>query len=101
MYVCMWSGCIDFCMCASASTLISALSAQLLHEELALQWVVSTSTVREAALQQAWFFFQLMVGFSLSLSFTHTQRTLVQSGGVCVVQFSDRFQDRGESVIVC
>uniref|UniRef100_A0A665V8S5 Dedicator of cytokinesis 6 n=1 Tax=Echeneis naucrates TaxID=173247 RepID=A0A665V8S5_ECHNA len=33
---------------------------KLLHEELALQWVVSTSTVREAALQQAWFFFQLM-----------------------------------------
>uniref|UniRef100_A0AAY4CHG2 Dedicator of cytokinesis 6 n=1 Tax=Denticeps clupeoides TaxID=299321 RepID=A0AAY4CHG2_9TELE len=33
----------------------------LLHEELALQWVVSTSTVREAALHQAWFFFQLMV----------------------------------------
>ncbi|MED6265370.1 Dedicator of cytokinesis protein 7 [Characodon lateralis] len=33
---------------------------QLLHEELALQWVVSTSTVREAALQQAWYFFQLM-----------------------------------------
>uniref|UniRef100_A0A8C5ED45 Dedicator of cytokinesis protein 7-like n=1 Tax=Gouania willdenowi TaxID=441366 RepID=A0A8C5ED45_GOUWI len=32
----------------------------LLHEELALQWVVSTSAVREAALQQAWFFFQLM-----------------------------------------
>uniref|UniRef100_A0A669BAN7 Dedicator of cytokinesis 6 n=1 Tax=Oreochromis niloticus TaxID=8128 RepID=A0A669BAN7_ORENI len=37
-----------------------ALSPLLLHEELALQWVVSTSTVREAALQQAWFFFQLM-----------------------------------------
>ena len=37
---------------------------QLLHEELALQWVVSTSTVREAALQQAWFFFQLMVRLS-------------------------------------
>uniref|UniRef100_A0AAY4C7T2 Dedicator of cytokinesis 6 n=1 Tax=Denticeps clupeoides TaxID=299321 RepID=A0AAY4C7T2_9TELE len=34
---------------------------KLLHEELALQWVVSTSTVREAALHQAWFFFQLMV----------------------------------------
>uniref|UniRef100_A0A673M8D7 Dedicator of cytokinesis protein 7-like n=1 Tax=Sinocyclocheilus rhinocerous TaxID=307959 RepID=A0A673M8D7_9TELE len=33
----------------------------LLHEELALQWVVSSSTVREASLQQAWFFFQLMV----------------------------------------
>ncbi|XP_056870057.1 dedicator of cytokinesis protein 7-like isoform X1 [Takifugu flavidus] len=33
---------------------------QLLHEELALQWVVSNSTVREAALQHAWFFFQLI-----------------------------------------
>ncbi|XP_030895997.1 dedicator of cytokinesis protein 6 isoform X2 [Leptonychotes weddellii] len=34
---------------------------QLLHEELALQWVVSSSAVREAVLQHAWFFFQLMV----------------------------------------
>ncbi|XP_023572954.1 dedicator of cytokinesis protein 6 isoform X1 [Octodon degus] len=34
---------------------------KLLHEELALQWVVSSSTVREAVLQHAWFFFQLMV----------------------------------------
>uniref|UniRef100_A0A4W3H0W9 Dedicator of cytokinesis 6 n=1 Tax=Callorhinchus milii TaxID=7868 RepID=A0A4W3H0W9_CALMI len=38
-----------------------AFSFPLLHEEVALQWVVSTSSVREAALQQAWFFFQLMV----------------------------------------
>ncbi|XP_061079182.1 dedicator of cytokinesis protein 7-like isoform X1 [Conger conger] len=37
------------------------VAKKLLHEELALQWVVSTSTVREAALQQAWFFFHLMV----------------------------------------
>ncbi|XP_036409300.1 dedicator of cytokinesis protein 7-like [Megalops cyprinoides] len=37
------------------------IARKLLHEELALQWVVSTSAVREAALQQAWFFFQLMV----------------------------------------
>ncbi|KAJ4920211.1 hypothetical protein JOQ06_014285 [Pogonophryne albipinna] len=36
------------------------ITKKLLHEELSLQWVVSTSTVREAALQQAWFFFQLM-----------------------------------------
>ncbi|XP_034047225.1 dedicator of cytokinesis protein 7-like isoform X6 [Thalassophryne amazonica] len=36
------------------------ITKKLLHEELALQWVVSTSMVREAALQQAWFFFQLM-----------------------------------------
>ncbi|XP_032443379.1 dedicator of cytokinesis protein 7 isoform X1 [Xiphophorus hellerii] len=36
------------------------ITKKLLHEELALQWVVSTSAVREATLQQAWFFFQLM-----------------------------------------
>ncbi|XP_053549636.1 dedicator of cytokinesis protein 7 isoform X9 [Bombina bombina] len=34
---------------------------KLFHEELALQWVVCSGTVREAALQQAWFFFELMV----------------------------------------
>ncbi|XP_039591194.1 dedicator of cytokinesis protein 7 isoform X8 [Polypterus senegalus] len=34
---------------------------KLLHEELALQWVVSSGSVREGALQQAWFFFELMV----------------------------------------
>uniref|UniRef100_A0A8C4WTC3 Dedicator of cytokinesis 6 n=1 Tax=Gopherus evgoodei TaxID=1825980 RepID=A0A8C4WTC3_9SAUR len=38
----------------------------LLHEELALQWVVSTSTVREAVIRQAWFFFRL-VGKSMAL----------------------------------
>uniref|UniRef100_A0A2K6B218 Dedicator of cytokinesis 6 n=1 Tax=Macaca nemestrina TaxID=9545 RepID=A0A2K6B218_MACNE len=38
-----------------------SLCPQLLHEELALQWVVSSSAVREAILQHAWFFFQLMV----------------------------------------
>ncbi|XP_041854158.1 dedicator of cytokinesis protein 7-like isoform X2 [Melanotaenia boesemani] len=37
------------------------ITKKLLHEELGLQWVVSTSTVREAALQQSWFFFQLMM----------------------------------------
>uniref|UniRef100_A0A671SWU3 Dedicator of cytokinesis protein 7-like n=1 Tax=Sinocyclocheilus anshuiensis TaxID=1608454 RepID=A0A671SWU3_9TELE len=35
--------------------------SQLFHEELALQWVVSSGSVREGALQQAWFFFELMV----------------------------------------
>lgn len=35
---------------------------KLFHEELALQWVVSSGSVREGALQQAWFFFELMVG---------------------------------------
>ncbi|XP_029474486.1 dedicator of cytokinesis protein 7 isoform X5 [Rhinatrema bivittatum] len=33
---------------------------KLLHEELALQWVVCSGSVREAALQQGWFFFELM-----------------------------------------
>uniref|UniRef100_A0A8C5C768 Dedicator of cytokinesis 7 n=1 Tax=Gadus morhua TaxID=8049 RepID=A0A8C5C768_GADMO len=37
---------------------------QLFHEELALQWVVSSGSVREGALQQAWFFFELMVSTS-------------------------------------
>ncbi|XP_078188195.1 dedicator of cytokinesis protein 7 isoform X35 [Callithrix jacchus] len=39
----------------------SAESTQLFHEELALQWVVCSGSVRESALQQAWFFFELMV----------------------------------------
>ncbi|XP_075438572.1 dedicator of cytokinesis protein 7-like, partial [Ascaphus truei] len=34
---------------------------KLLHEELVLQWVVSGTGVREAAVSQAWFFFQLMI----------------------------------------
>uniref|UniRef100_A0A8C2NI82 Dedicator of cytokinesis 7 n=1 Tax=Capra hircus TaxID=9925 RepID=A0A8C2NI82_CAPHI len=34
---------------------------ELFHEELALQWVVCSGSVRESALQQAWFFFELMV----------------------------------------
>uniref|UniRef100_A0A8C7CGX3 Dedicator of cytokinesis 7 n=1 Tax=Oncorhynchus kisutch TaxID=8019 RepID=A0A8C7CGX3_ONCKI len=36
-------------------------NSPLFHEELALQWVVSSGIVREGALQQAWFFFELMV----------------------------------------
>ncbi|XP_039591200.1 dedicator of cytokinesis protein 7 isoform X13 [Polypterus senegalus] len=39
----------------------SIIGSKLLHEELALQWVVSSGSVREGALQQAWFFFELMV----------------------------------------
>lgn len=47
-----------FCPCIS--TLIVCF--KLFHEELALQWVVSSGSIREGALQQAWFFFELMVG---------------------------------------
>eukprot|EP00063_Salmo_salar_P049453 XP_014024288.1 PREDICTED: dedicator of cytokinesis protein 7 isoform X15 [Salmo salar] len=39
----------------------SIIGSKLFHEELALQWVVSSGIVREGALQQAWFFFELMV----------------------------------------
>uniref|UniRef100_A0A8C2VY18 Dedicator of cytokinesis 6 n=1 Tax=Chinchilla lanigera TaxID=34839 RepID=A0A8C2VY18_CHILA len=46
---------------------------KLLHEELALQWVVSGSSVREAVLQHAWFFFQLMVK-SMALHLLLSQR---------------------------
>ncbi|XP_053318481.1 dedicator of cytokinesis protein 6 isoform X2 [Spea bombifrons] len=46
---------------------------KLLHEELALQWVVSGSGVREAALSQAWFFFQLMTK-SMALHLYNSER---------------------------
>ncbi|XP_023373754.1 dedicator of cytokinesis protein 6 isoform X6 [Otolemur garnettii] len=49
------------------------LASKLLHEELALQWVVSSSAVREAVLQHAWFFFQLMVK-SMALHLLLAQR---------------------------
>lgn len=42
-------------------SLMVPFCSQLFHEELALQWVVSSGSVREGALQQAWFFFELMV----------------------------------------
>lgn len=36
---------------------------QLVHEELALQWVVSSGSSRELTVSNAWFFFELMVCF--------------------------------------
>ncbi|XP_072561324.1 dedicator of cytokinesis protein 7 isoform X2 [Paramormyrops kingsleyae] len=64
------------------------VTRKLLHEELALQWVVSTSTVREAALQQAWCFFQLMVK-SMSHHLFLTSRVDVPRKQ----RFPDRFVD--------
>uniref|UniRef100_A0A8C3HAA0 Dedicator of cytokinesis 6 n=1 Tax=Chrysemys picta bellii TaxID=8478 RepID=A0A8C3HAA0_CHRPI len=46
---------------------------KLLHEELALQWVVSTGAVREAVIRQAWFFFRLLVS-SLALHLHQAQK---------------------------
>lgn len=60
----VWLYCLS--LFPSLSTFVSPFSTpystQLFHEELALQWVVSSGSVREGALQQAWFFFELMVG---------------------------------------
>ncbi|XP_077186092.1 dedicator of cytokinesis protein 6 isoform X3 [Paroedura picta] len=68
---------------------------QLLHEELALQWVVSTSAVREAAIQQAWFFFQLMVK-----SMAHHLSLCDKLEAPRKVRFSSRFVD-DISALVC
>uniref|UniRef100_A0A673C856 Dedicator of cytokinesis 7 n=1 Tax=Sphaeramia orbicularis TaxID=375764 RepID=A0A673C856_9TELE len=49
------------CLCYQISVFKFVVRPWLFHEELALQWVVSSGSVREGALQQAWFFFELMV----------------------------------------
>lgn len=49
--------------------ILRSCPTQLFHEELALQWVVSSGSVREGALQQAWFFFELMVRKHLKTGF--------------------------------
>ncbi|XP_072255666.1 dedicator of cytokinesis protein 6 isoform X5 [Pyxicephalus adspersus] len=56
-----------------SSTQPRLTAKKLLHEELALQWVVSASPVREGALSQAWFFFQLMTK-SMSLHLHNSER---------------------------
>ncbi|KAM6957051.1 dedicator of cytokinesis protein 7 [Aplochiton taeniatus] len=64
------------------------VAKKLLHEELALQWVVSASTVREAALQQAWFFFQLIVKSMSHHLFLTSKLSLPRRQ-----RFPDRFVD--------
>nr|XP_033779445.1 dedicator of cytokinesis protein 6 isoform X3 [Geotrypetes seraphini] len=61
---------------------------KLLHEELALQWMVSTSSVREAALHQAWFFLQLM-----TKSMSHHLYLLDKLDTSRKTRFPDRFLD--------
>ncbi|XP_041064255.1 dedicator of cytokinesis protein 7 isoform X9 [Carcharodon carcharias] len=61
---------------------------KLLHEELALQWVVSSGSVRESALHQAWFFFELMVKSMVHhLYFSDKLDTLRKA------RFPERFMD--------
>ncbi|KAG8545616.1 hypothetical protein GDO81_020587 [Engystomops pustulosus] len=71
------------------------LSVQLLHEELALQWVVSATPVREAALSQAWFFFQLM-SKSMTLHLHNSERLDAPRAQ----RFPERFVD-DISALVC
>ncbi|KAM8843766.1 dedicator of cytokinesis protein 7 isoform 2-T2 [Spinachia spinachia] len=71
------------------------ITKKLLHEELALQWVVSTSSVREAALQQAWFFFQLM-----TKSMTHHLFLTSKLDVPRRQRFPDRFVD-DVAALVC
>ncbi|XP_026516345.2 dedicator of cytokinesis protein 6 [Terrapene carolina triunguis] len=66
----------------------SADLKQLLHEELALQWVVSTGAVREAVIRQAWFFFRLL-GKSLALHLHQAQKLEVPRR----LRFPSRFVD--------
>ncbi|KAL0992883.1 hypothetical protein UPYG_G00100510 [Umbra pygmaea] len=64
------------------------IAKKLLHEELALQWVVSSSGVREAALQQSWFFFQLMTKSMSHHLFLSSRMELPRRQ-----RFPDRFVD--------
>ena len=43
-----------------------------MHEELVLQWVVSSGSTRELALANAWFFFELIVSSGSVLSMENT-----------------------------
>ncbi|XP_067089899.1 dedicator of cytokinesis protein 7-like isoform X7 [Osmerus mordax] len=83
---CRMSAYLDSSSFCSAPT--RQIAKKLLHEELALQWVVSTSTVREAALQQAWFFFQLMVKSMTHHLFLSSRMDLPRRQ-----RFPDRFVD--------
>ncbi|XP_075715136.1 dedicator of cytokinesis protein 6 isoform X4 [Rhinoderma darwinii] len=72
----------------SSSAQPRPVAKKLLHEELALQWVVSATPVREAALSQAWFFFQLMTK-SMTLHLHNSERLDAPR----VQRFPERFVD--------
>uniref|UniRef100_A0A673MEG0 Dedicator of cytokinesis protein 7-like n=1 Tax=Sinocyclocheilus rhinocerous TaxID=307959 RepID=A0A673MEG0_9TELE len=58
---------------------------KLFHEELALQWVVSSGSVREGALQQAWFFFELMVRTATIIN-PHASSFMIKSVASVIVR---------------
>jgi dedicator of cytokinesis protein 6/7/8 len=43
------------------SAMLPNKSRKLLHEELILQWVVSSGVAKELAIANSWFFFELMI----------------------------------------
>ncbi|XP_069794379.1 dedicator of cytokinesis protein 7 isoform X4 [Narcine bancroftii] len=61
---------------------------KLLHEELALQWVVSSGSVRESAIHQAWFFFELMVKSMVHHLFFSDKFDILRKA-----RFPERFMD--------
>ncbi|XP_073510331.1 dedicator of cytokinesis protein 6 isoform X7 [Phyllobates terribilis] len=79
----------------AASAQPRPVARKLLHEELALQWVVSGTPVREAALSQAWFFFQLMTK-SMTLHLHNSERLDAPRAQ----RFPERFVD-DISALVC
>ncbi|XP_075219096.1 dedicator of cytokinesis [Lycorma delicatula] len=72
----------------SESYLFKTSCCKLVHEELALQWVVASGTARELSMANAWFFFDLMVKSMLE----HLERT--QSLDIPrKLRFSEHFTD--------
>ncbi|XP_069991563.1 dedicator of cytokinesis protein 7 isoform X5 [Penaeus vannamei] len=66
---------------------------KVVHEEVALQWVVSNGTGREKALANSWFFFELMIkSMSEHLARTGRQDTLRK------MRFSHQFCDDVENL---
>ncbi|CAM1319326.1 DOCK6 (predicted) [Pycnogonum litorale] len=61
---------------------------KLVHEELALQWVVSSGSTRELALTNSWFFFELMVK-SMTEYLAASQRFQIERK----MRFSEQFVD--------
>ncbi|XP_026681191.1 dedicator of cytokinesis protein 7 isoform X2 [Diaphorina citri] len=61
---------------------------KILHEEIGLQWVVSSSTARENAMSHAWFFFDLMAKSMVEhLSITETMDSPRK------MRFSDQYME--------